>query len=178
VPLFWQRSQALGQQPQSLGFDRQLLGLRAKEAAPDSDNITYIRTEAKHNLIPEPVLSRIDLESSPPILDVKKRGLPHLAHSHDPARHLELGGQVRQLLVAQIAAASENISGRMTWSKIVGIRRMARLFEFGGFCRRTSTCSRVFPANYFLRRTSLLSIDPTAQTYKLRFLQMAWGIGC
>jgi hypothetical protein len=132
VPLFGQGSQALGQQPQRLGFDRQLLGLRAKEAAPDSDNVAYIQgLKQSITLISEPVLACVHLDPSPPVLDVKKRGLPHFAHSHDPARNLELGGQARQLLVAQIAEVSENISGRMTWSKIVGVRRMARLFEFG-----------------------------------------------
>src|SRR5262245_44001576 len=132
VPLFGQGSQALGQQPQPLGFDRQFLGLRAKEAAPDSDNVAHIQgLKQSITLISELVLSRVYLDPSPPILDVKERRLPHFAHSHDPARYLELGGEVGQPLVTQTAELSENISGRMTWSKIVGVQRIACLFEVG-----------------------------------------------
>src|SRR5215468_4127829 len=122
VPLFGQRSQALGQQTQPLGFDCQFLGLRAKEVAPDSDNVAHIQgLKQSITLISELVLPRIYLDPSSPILDVKERGLPHFTHSHDPARDLELGGQVGQLLVAQTPELSENISGRMTRSKIVGV---------------------------------------------------------
>src|SRR5215813_1216926 len=124
VPLFRQRPQALSQQAQPLGCDCQFLGLRAKEAAPDSDNVAHIQ-ELKQSitLISKLVLPRVYLDPSPPILDVKERGLAHFAHSHDPARNLELGGQAGEL--------SKNISRRMTWSKVVRVQRIASLFEFG-----------------------------------------------
>src|SRR5262245_50502392 len=132
VPLFWQGSQAFGQQAQPLGFDCQFLGLRAKEAAPDSDNVAHIQgLKQSITLISELVLPRVYLDPSPPILDVKERGLTHFTHSHDPARDLELGAQACQLLVAQTPELSENISARMTWSKIVRVQGMDCLFEFG-----------------------------------------------
>src|SRR5262245_25413306 len=124
VPLFGQGSQALGQQAQSLGFDCQFLGLRAKEAVLDSDNVAHIQgLKQSITLVSELVLPRISLDPSWPILDVKERSFSHFAHSHDPARNLELGGQVGQLLVAQTAELRKNISGRMTWSKVVGVQR-------------------------------------------------------
>src|SRR5678815_4017115 len=92
VPLFRQGSQALGQQAQSSGLNRQFFCLGAEQMTPNADDVTYIQgLKQSVNLISEPVLSRVNLDSTTPILNVKKRGFPDFAESQDAARSRALG---------------------------------------------------------------------------------------
>src|SRR5205807_6526429 len=83
MPLLRQRTETLRQETYSLGFDRQLLCMRAKQMPPNSDQIADVQSlEQSVTFITETIVPSIDLQTSMPILDMKKGSLAELADTH------------------------------------------------------------------------------------------------
>ena len=86
VPLFRQRLQGLGEQPQAVGAQRQLAGLGAERHPAGGDDVAEIEFfELFEVLFADQVAADVDLHPPAAVLELDEGGLAEIAAGHDPA---------------------------------------------------------------------------------------------
>ena len=85
VVLFGRRGEALREEVQLLGEDRQLAGLRAAQLAIDADDVAQVEALGQRPVVADLLLADEELDLAGPVADVDEPQLALVAMQHDPA---------------------------------------------------------------------------------------------
>jgi len=130
VPLFRQGPQALGEEPQPLGLDREFPRSRLDDPAREVDDIAHVdRLEQGKELVAEPVLADKGLDPPFAVLDGDKGPLAEIADCHHPAGNGETFRHLLERLVVHLPEGRVELCGEMGHLCVVGIGFHARSGE-------------------------------------------------